>query len=450
MVTPMDPTAGTHSLNPTNYREIIQDIEARSIMPQSAPSLLPMQKALEKILPLGQFRPKKTIVVAGTNGKGSVCATLESLFLAAGKTVALCTSPHLAETTERFRINGQEISQEVFCQAYKAISIQTQELPLTHFEVLTAMAAWLFFSERATVPSPEYVILEVGLGGVWDATNAIPHDYCIITSLGFDHQNLLGNTIEEIASNKFGIIQQGAKVVYSPFPTEAQESLLRLAKAVQAKTGSQWVASVPFESFIEPPLTLSSTNNNEVSEEPQFFISTVWGKAPLSLAGQRGAQNVATALTFFAQLRYDPSKYLHVLNRIVWPGRMEKVLGAKPCSTYLSGDHNAQGVQSLVQLLKHYRRKHLYILVGVGKDKDLDGILSPLFALDRTSIFLTETPFKGRAVDDYGKWQTISSGASKDPVAMLREIQSLAGPDDMILVTGSLYLVGFLRSRMTS
>ncbi|MEO5970633.1 MAG: hypothetical protein ABIQ95_11955, partial [Bdellovibrionia bacterium] len=306
------------------------------------------------------------------------------------------------------------------------------------------------FSGEA-IPPVQHPIFEVGLGGIWDATNAIPHRNCIITSLSYDHQNLLGNSIEEIAANKFGIIQQGARVVYSAFPNDAKESLLQLKETVQAATNSTWTESVPFESLT------STTDSASPSNEPQFEISTQWGEAPLALAGERGAQNTATALTFFAQLGYNPTDYLTVLNQIKWPGRMEKVVGAKPCPTYLSGDHNPQGAESLVQLLKYYKRKHLYILVGVGKDKDLDGILAPLFslrgnsekdALENTSVFLTETPFKGRATEDYGKWKNLASDVSKDSVALLRKIQDLAGPDDMIVVTGSLYLIGYLRPQI--
>jgi dihydrofolate synthase/folylpolyglutamate synthase len=446
-------TANTNDQVVSTYRQIVTDLEARGIMPDKAPSLLPMQKALEKLVPPNHFRPERTIVVAGTNGKGSVCATLESLFLAAGETVGLYTSPHLEETTERIRINGKEISQELFCRAYLAVSNKTHDIPLTHFEVLTAMAAWIFFSGEA-IPPVQHPIFEVGLGGIWDATNAIPHRNCIITSLGYDHQNLLGNSLEEIATNKFGIVQQGATVVHSKFPSEARESILKLSKAVQVATGSQWIESVPFES-LTADLTVEMNSGSSLdfsSNEPQFLIKTQWGRTPLSLAGERGAQNTATALTFFAQLGYNPSDYLSVLNQIQWPGRMEKHKGAKPCPTYSSGDHNSQGAKSLVQLLKYYKRKHLYILVGVGRDKDLDGILAPLFSLkdasDDTSIFLTETPFKGRSVEDYGKWRNLASGASKDSVGMLRKIQTLACPEDMILVTGSLYLVGYLRSKI--
>lgn len=425
------------------YRQIIKNIEARGIMPETAPSLLPMQQALARILAPSDFQPEKTILVAGTNGKGSVCATLESLFLAAGETVGLYTSPHLEETTERFRINGKEISQELFCQAYLEVSSKTQDLPLSHFEVLTLMAAWLFFSGEALAPV-DHPLFEVGLGGLWDATNAIPHRNCIITSLGYDHQNLLGNTLEEIAINKFGIVGSGATVVFSPFPPEAQEPLLALAKTVQTETHSQWTQSVPFEFSV-----LDAEGPGHAPwDEPQFIINTQWGKAPLSLAGERAAQNTATALTFFAQLGHDPSAYLSTLKQIKWPGRMERIAGAKPCPTYLSGDHNPQGADSLVQLLKHYKRNRLYILAGIGKDKDSDGILTPLFSLKNTSIFLTETPFKGRAVEDYGQWNQRAADTSKDSIALLRKIQDLATPDDMIVVTGSLYLVGQLRSKI--
>jgi dihydrofolate synthase/folylpolyglutamate synthase len=429
--------ASEWDLSMKTYATIVKELESLGIMPNKAPSLVPMQKALARILRPDQFNSQKTIVVAGTNGKGSVCATLEALFFAAGETVGLYTSPHLEETTERIRLGGQDVSQELFCKAYTAVSAQTADLKLTHFETLTAMAAWLFFSGHAVAPV-DRPIFEVGLGGLWDATNAIPHDLCIITSLGYDHQNLLGHSLEEIASNKFGIVGHKAKVVYSSFPAEASSKLAALARASKTQTQSTWIPSRPYS------LKVEQTSRGT----PHFELETAWGPAQLKLPGERSAQNTATALTAFAEFGYDPKRYLAALGRIRWPGRMEEIPHAKPCPIYLSGDHNVQGAESLVDLLRHYQRRHLYILAGIGLDKDLDGIMSVLFTLEKSSIFLTETPFKGRSIHDYGRWTQQAQGTFQNPLDGLSKIQTLATESDLIVITGSLYLIGAIRPKL--
>jgi dihydrofolate synthase/folylpolyglutamate synthase len=417
------------------YTEIVLELESRGIMPNRAPSLEPTREGLKRVLKGIPLDPKKTIVVAGTNGKGSVCSTLETLLISADQRVGLFTSPHLEETTERIRIGGENISQELFCLAYEAVFKNTEDLNLSHFEMLTLMAAWIFYSGTATPPA-EWVIFEVGLGGTWDSTNAIPHQNSIITSLGFDHQNLLGNSLHEIAANKFGIVTQHSQVIYSPLPNEVKN----LAAQIQNQTQSTWTESIALSWEVE----------HAEDGEPRFKIKTPWGHAQLALAGPRAVQNTATALTAFQKLGFSPESHLLALSQVQWPGRMEKVLHNQSlCPIYLSGDHNPQGVASLIDLLAYYPRKHLHIVVGVGKDKDLDGVLEPLSLLKDSTLYLTETPFKGRAIQDYGKW-LLQSQAYPSPEQALLQVLKKANSEDLILVTGSLYLVGRLRKFILS
>ncbi len=417
-----------------NYSEVIENLEKRGIMPDQAPSLEPMKKGLSRILKDLKFDESKVIVVAGTNGKGSVCATLEALLLAAGQTVGLYTSPHLEQTTERIRINGQDVSEANFCKAFKHVAEATQDLFLSHFEMLTLMGIWTFYSLGAmNSPRVQWAIFEVGLGGTWDATNAIPHQNCIITPLSYDHENLLGTTLPEIAANKFGIIHKGARVIHSPLPSEVS----LLASEIQITTQSHWVPSVPYE--------LEVIKN--ALGEPIHILHTEWGQVPLALPGKRAAQNSALALTAFQELGFSPREHLSALQRVRWPGRMEKVqCDFSPCPIFLSGDHNPQGIASLLDLLVDYQREHLHILVGVSKDKDLDAILDPLVSLKHSSVYLTKTPFKERSTEAHGKWLHACAQFNTDPKSLLREIISKASSKDMILVTGSLYLVGLMKS----
>ncbi len=421
------------------YRKIVTEIESLGIMPDRPPSLKPMRQALDLLIPKSSerilWRPEKTVVVAGTNGKGSVCATLETLFKAAGETVGLYTSPHLEETTERIRINGIQLTEDQFCQIYSEIKSHLGNMRLTHFETLTLMAAWSFFSGQLH-PPVDRAIFEVGLGGKWDATNAIPHHHCVITQIGYDHQNLLGESLSEIASNKFGIIQKKSLVVHSALPQEIQS----LATQIQNETQSNWHPAVPVSNRVEID-----------KAEPRFYIQSPWGEARITLAGARGSENTATALTYFQKCGYDPSLYLSSLSQIHWSGRMEhQPCFFSPCPVYLSGDHNPDGIQSLIQLLPYYKRKRLFVLIGIGKDKNRDQILEPIFSLPETSIFLTETPFKPLSLQNYQNWLKLADGAEKNPADALRLILKRATQDDLILVTGSLYLVGLIKKLLRS
>jgi dihydrofolate synthase/folylpolyglutamate synthase len=437
------------------FQSIIQALESRGIFPDRTPSLQPMRAALEALqIPA---RPERTVVIAGTNGKGSVCAFLEALLLSAGQRVGLYTSPHLECTTERIRIQGQPISKDLFCALFDHL---TQSTPpalgrsLSHFETLTAMAAEAFFGGHV-IPPVDWAIFEVGMGGRWDATNAVAHTTCVITALGFDHQNFLGNSLLEIASNKFDIVGPRSEVITSPFPRHLlppgeEEALDHLMQQKIQQTQSHWSPSSPVQLRVQAAQPLAQTDRGPAL--PEFWIDTPWGSTPLALAGARGAENAATALTTFERLGFHPAAHLPALQTVRWPGRMELLPpdpSLAPCPVYLSGDHNAQGIQSLLELLPHYPRKHLHLLVGVGKDKDLESILSPLSNLPNASLTLTETPFKGLPLAEYGSWLKKARQAEPDPWEAFRQVKDQAQPGDLILITGSLYLVGWLRKHLT-
>jgi dihydrofolate synthase/folylpolyglutamate synthase len=332
----------------------------------------------------------------------------------------------LIEPTERIRICGRDITKADFVTAYEIVAKKTSDLKLSHFEMLTLMAMQAFHSDSE---GPlDWIILEVGLGGTWDATNAVDHETSVITALGMDHENLLGSTLTEIAKNKFGIITQNTKrVIHAPFPKE----VLPLKQA----------------SWKEAPSFDLSTQFREKEQEPVFMLHSKWGTAQLALPGRRGAENSVLAMSVFESLGFNPSEHLQALVLTRWPGRMERLPTSEGrARIYLSGDHNPHGVQSLLKLLDAYSRKHLHILVGVGRDKDCDGILEPLFQLKDASIYLTETPFRGRSLNDYGKWLRLAQGAWEDPREAYCRVLERAKSDEMVLVTGSLYLVGLVKS----
>jgi len=405
------------------YKEVIQELEALSIMPKTMPGLEKLKKALSHKSWFQDLNPQKIIIVAGTNGKGTTCAALESLLVSAGKSVGLFTSPHLVSTTERIRLNSFDISEVHFVSLYLENKNLITKYELTHFESLTLMAADYFFAKN----NLDYVIFEVGLGGTFDATNVFPNDYSVITALGVDHQNILGNTLVEIAKNKFGIIKNKSVVVHHQMPSEVDSEFKRVIQQTQSQA---------FNSYS------GEACSDHSHHELVWSIQSTFGSFPINIPGQRACDNIMTALTLFEKMGFDPKAHLKALNTIRWHGRMEKINWPNlKCPVYLSGDHNVQGVLSLIDLLTHYRWKTLHIIVGVGVDKDADEILNELFNIKNAKIYLTQTPFKGRVLNQYSeKHRNQSAGQNDDPIALLNQLETTS--QDMVLVTGSLYLVG--------
>ncbi len=413
-----------------NFHSVVTALEALNIMPKTMPGLEKLKQALQHKTWFQTLSPEKIITVAGTNGKGTTCAALQTLLLSAGKKVGLYTSPHLISTTERIRINGEQISEAQFVELYKENKHLIEKFDLTHFESLTLMAADCFFGHNDL----DHVIFEVGLGGTYDATNVFPNRYSVITALAMDHQNILGNTVLEIAKNKFGIIKQNSKVVHHPLPAE----VFGLFAEVLSATNSQAIAAVP------------GSIHAEKDFEPHWFLQTPWGKTMVNIPGHRACENIMTALTLFEELGYEPQDHLHSLEKIVWQGRMQKIAWpGLDVPVYLSGDHNIQGVQSLIQLLQSYDWNTLHLIVGIGQDKAADEMFRMLFSLPRSQLYLTKTPFKGRELLDYDdEIRTKAAGENEDVVELLNSIQ--AKKNDLVIVTGSLYLVGQVLSKVAT
>jgi dihydrofolate synthase/folylpolyglutamate synthase len=403
------------------YDQAVRELEALGIMPERMPSLAPIKNALARTGLSSKIDPKKNIIVAGTNGKGSTSATLSRLLLSAEQRVGLYTSPHLVSTRERFRINDEDVSEDDFTRAYLYLKPSILSEKLSHFEALTLIAAYLFNS-GATGPSVDWTIWEVGMGGLFDATNAIPHHYCAITRLGLDHQAFLGSNLTEIATQKFGVIGKNSVAVYSPMDPE----LAPLRAEVEMKTGCQWISSKPVELI-------------DLDQ-----LHTPWGNARMTLIGPRAAENSATALTLFEAMGFNPSHHLQALEKVRWPGRFSRIENhSLPCPLYVSGDHNVQGVESLIPILSRISRNQLHLVVGIGKDKDAEKMLELLCALPKTSLYLTETPFKPLPLEEYPlRFKNQALLRNRYLSTILGDIALRAQPQDLVLITGSLYLVG--------
>jgi dihydrofolate synthase / folylpolyglutamate synthase len=410
------------------YSEVVNYLESLQIMPKTMPGLHKMSKALDLTSWFSNIDPNKVIVVAGTNGKGTTSAALERLLLSAGQKTCFYSSPHLVTTAERIRLNGKQISEEDFVKLFLQCKSLIEENELSHFEALTLMAGQYFFSNEWNT-NPDFVIFEVGLGGLYDATNAFKHKYSVITKLGLDHVNILGRTIEEIAINKFGIVSKKNIVVHHQLP----EEVMLLKSRYQKESNSNWVEAEKGELTVK-----------KVAGIPTYFISYAELKFEINLPGPRAAENIMTAITLFQILGFDLAPHTSALKSIDWNGRMQRISWPRlKCPLYLSGDHNQQGVESLIELLGDFNYSTLHLIAGIGVDKDAEKMLNLFRQLSRVKLYLTETPFKGIALQDYPQsYSQVAMGQNKNVGELLNSIAEHAVEGDLVLVTGSLYLVG--------
>ncbi len=423
--------------------EVIHNLESRGVMPKRVPTLERMYQALARFDFKYPTDLRRVIVIAGTNGKGSTGRTLETLLRGAVQKTGLYTSPHIINTRERIRIQGHEINEDDFVRTFHAVESSVRDLELSHFEMLTVMAAHAFFSGDVE-PVVDYAIFEVGLGGTWDATNAIPHKTCVICTLGFDHVEYLGSSLGEIAKNKFGIVTSNADVYHLPLTS----SLDGLQKQVQKQTSSRWWPAPAF-----------SWRVDVADRFPRWFLKSKWGGTELALQGQRGAENSNLALHVFASLGFDPKPHLSQLASVLWPARMQRIhieangqnirqngiqnpLQNIACPVFVSGDHNVQGVESLKLLLKSYRYNTLHLLIGIGTKKDLDPIMELFVSFPRAKLWLTTASFQGRTEEEFGSWKERAVGYFPQPMDALRAISHVAHENDLCVITGSLYLAG--------
>lgn len=381
-------------------------------------------------------RELKFIHVAGTNGKGSVCACLASVLEAAGYRVGLNTSPHLERFHERIRVNGGEISGEDLGAVMDRVRPAAEAMPEhpTEFELITA-AAFLYFLERRC----DVVVLETGLGGALDASNVIKTpELAVLTAMGMDHAAILGPTLRDIAAAKAGIIKPGGAVVSRGGCPEADEVFRRTCRERGA-------------SLTE--LDLSRLTVRRLDLKGAVFDFAPWEGLALPLAGAYQAENAALALTALEALREKdwriPDEALRRgLAEVRWPGRFE-VLGRDPVFL-LDGAHNAHGMRAAAESLQTlFPGRRLTFLLGVLADKDAGEMLDLLAPLaERVFVLRPDSP---RAMDPAALCTLLTErGVEARPCASvetgLEAALAAAGRDGVICALGSLYLCGEVRS----
>lgn len=374
----------------------------------------------------------RSIHIAGTNGKGSTAAMLSSILKEHGFRVGLYTSPHLVRFTERFQIDNREATPERILSVFEKIRpLLNDREPPTYFEMVTAMA-FLYFAEEKV----DWAVVEVGMGGRLDATNLIRPEVSVITTVSFDHQEYLGNTLPAIAREKAGIIKNGIPVVTGVRQPSAQSAI----KTACLKNGAPlFRLGVDYHIRRNP-------NGSFQYRGPGWQLPSV----EIGLVGPHQAQNAATALATLEVLErkgafvLDRDAILRGLSSTRWPARLE-VLHERPL-IILDGAHNAPGAEALREALKTsftYRRLHL--VLGIMADKDIRGIFRRLLPLAETVIFTQPKYARAASAEELMRLAgPAASGAHviPDPASAIEQARLLADPDDLICITGSLYFAG--------
>jgi dihydrofolate synthase/folylpolyglutamate synthase len=377
------------------------------------------------------YQQGRYLHLAGTNGKGSVAAMLSAVLTRAGYPVGLFTSPHLVRFQERYRLNDQDISADRLLELINRVRavIDTSEPP-TFFEFATAMAFLFFFQEKA-----EPIIFETGMGGRLDATNIVQPLVSVITNISMDHMEYLGDTLTAVAGEKAGIIKPGA-----PLVTGAdQKRVLHLFKQRCRELDSpMYVSGVDFHSRGGPLGQFS-------------YEGLAWKLNHLStnLPGRHQYRNAAVALAALEVLEGRgftmPEAAIRAgLQQARWPGRLEQA--AQDPRIILDGAHNPAAARVLAENLKRLRKNgRLIMVLGIMADKDFPTIIGRLLPLAGMAIFTRPRYFRAakpevlaQKAQAYGV-ETLIEPKVADAV---RLAQSLAGPHDRIVVTGSLYTVG--------
>ena len=371
----------------------------------------------------------KFVHIAGSNGKGSTAAMLASVLTAAGVKTGLYTSPHLWQFNERFQVDGAPISEEDLVDITAQVLAAAEDE--TEFELMTALGMVYFLRSGCDI-----VVLETGLGGRLDSTNVIPApEAAVITHIGLEHTELLGDTVEKIAAEKAGIIKPGCSAVLYGQSQEAET-------AVERACG---VVNVPL-SRTAPAEPVSS------GQEGQCFTYRGRGPYSISLLGEYQVHNAAVVLETVDALRRRgweiPEKAVQSgLSQARWPGRLE--LARRSPDVILDGGHNPQCMEALARALGElYPEKKLIFLTGVLAEKDWSTMMGELLPLAKE--FYTITPDSPRAMPAAELAAYLEGqGAKATPCGSVREGLELAlvflPPEDVVCVTGSLYMIGEVR-----
>jgi len=409
-----------------------------------------------RVLLTGLNNPERRfpgVLIAGTNGKGSTAATLAAILQAAGLRTGLYTSPHLVRINERIKINGSEISDDQFALLHSVADrtaerlVSEGELPWhpSFFEMMTAIAFEYFAQNKV-----EIAVLEVGMGGRLDATNVVEPVVSIIADISLDHQQYLGNTVAEIAREKAGIIRPKGVVVTLPQQPEANDVIGNTVLDL----GAHGISAVPYV----PPVSPASASvdgydagGHPISRYPLQVMGTeIVVETPL--VGRHQLRNIALAVAAAEELskqgfRITPEAIERGIRETCWPGRFQVVPAANGTPEYVFDvAHNPAGAWALRSALSAaYDGRLLVFVFGAMRDKAIGEIAEILFPLaDRVIATRANNPRAASPEEIRQAASRISAEIEEAPdvASALEQAKNLAGENGVVVVTGSIYIVG--------
>lgn len=388
----------------------------------------------------------KVIHIAGTNGKGSVCAYLRSVLMKSGCSVGVFTSPHLETMRERICIGNEMISEEDFAEAFDKVlhvwkeNSDREEMHPSFFEFLFLMAM-AYFKEKA----PEYIILETGLGGRLDATNTIANPVvCVITEIGYDHMQYLGETITEIAAEKAGIIKPNVPVVFVDKRDEVTDILEKCAKKAKS------------QAVIIGKDNILNVNIHNKTIDFSFYTSYYnYDSLSLNTTALYQVENSSLAIAAAEILRKTDQRITSGsvragLSEAHWPGRMEEVLSG----VYLDGAHNEDGIEAFLKTVQSSRCDgRRFLMFGVVADKQYEGMIKQIA---ESGLFkeVAVTPLESdRSVSidrlrNVWEQYKIHCSFHLNAEEAYHHLAKIKEEADIIYIAGSLYLIGQMKTLM--
>lgn len=391
-------------------------------------------------------RRLKIIHVAGTNGKGSVCAFLESILREQGMKTAAFTSPHLVRVNERFRFDGESVDDGTFLDAFLAVRQAAEKLERegvshpTFFEF-----AFLMFMVMCKTRAPQWVILETGMGGRLDATNVIEKpQLVVITSVGLDHMQYLGSTVEAIAGEKAGILKRGVLVVFDANRPEVRAVIEKRAAGLSCGV-----------------YAVQKSWYNRTDMDGESLTMEIPDKAlrlTVPFAAQYQADNAMLAVTAARLFGIPDEVIARGIQKTRWPGRMEQVMPG----VFLDGAHNEDGIRAFAsaasRIVKRERElgkgRTVYLLLAISSDKEHASMTRLLCEnLPFDVLFVTQVAY-GRRLES-SILEREASGLTERPVEVydtvggaLEELLKRRSPGDLIFCAGSLYLIGEIKGEL--
>ncbi|HXU38373.1 MAG TPA: folylpolyglutamate synthase/dihydrofolate synthase family protein [Blastocatellia bacterium] len=388
----------------------------------------------------------KSVIVAGTNGKGSVAAMIDSIARAAGHRCALFTSPHLVRIEERVQVDGEDIGESDFARLASRVREASEDLVAvgrldaapTFFEQVAAIALCYFQESGAAL-----AVLEVGLGGRLDATNAIDRVLSVITSIDLDHQNILGNTIEEIAGEKAAIIVPGARAVIGRQAHQAAVEVL-MRRCLETSV-------LPI--FANAPAQIEAGERGRLTFDYESS-HTFYSRIAIGLLGRHQADNAAAAIEAAEVLSESGfgvtrENIIDGLRDVRWPGRLEMIEDHP--SVLLDGAHNPAGARALRAYLDEFWSGAITLVFGAMGDKDVDRMASELFDAARTVVLTRVRDSRAAGNARLGEAalnrarNVIFTETVKQALSWARSVSTR---DGLVCVAGSLHLVGEVKRLM--